>query len=101
MDERVERLKTPEECEQFALNVRERLPELAEAAVRKAVELRAAKHGAKTPVEREALEAVYAYERVLSKQRGWYVPATYTWRMIKNRGILPTLEHLVSRKDDA
>jgi len=34
MDERVARLKTPEECEQFALNVQARLPELARAARR-------------------------------------------------------------------
>ena len=31
MDERVARLKTPEECEQFALNVQARLPDLARA----------------------------------------------------------------------
>jgi hypothetical protein len=34
MDERVARLKTPEECEQFALNVQPRLPDLALAARR-------------------------------------------------------------------
>ena len=58
MDERVARLKTPEECEQFAINVSKRLPDLAKAAMRRAVELRAALHGASSDVEREALEAV-------------------------------------------
>ena len=42
MDERVARLETPEECEQFAINVADRLPDLALAARWRAVELRAA-----------------------------------------------------------
>ena len=58
MDERVARLKTPEEYEQYAINVSKRLPDLAKAARRRAVELRAALHGASSDVEREALEAV-------------------------------------------
>lgn len=39
-------------------------------ARRKAVELRAAKHNAKSDAEKEALQAVYAYEEVLSKKHG-------------------------------
>jgi plasmid stability protein len=50
--------------------VEARLPDLARAARRRAVQLRAAAHGATTTAEREALEAVYAYERVLSQNRG-------------------------------
>jgi hypothetical protein len=42
MDERIARLKTADECEQFALNVQDRLPELARDARRRGVELRAA-----------------------------------------------------------
>jgi hypothetical protein len=58
----IARLKTPETCEQFAINVEERgKPELAVRARRKAVELRAAEHGENTDAEREALEATYAY----------------------------------------
>ena len=69
-DDPVARLKTPEACEQFAINVEERgKPELALAARRRGVELRAAAHGAKTNAEREALEAVYAYERSQSMMR--------------------------------
>lgn len=79
MDERISRLTTPEECEQVALNVETRLPELAREARRRAVELRAAAHGAITDAEREALEAVYAYERVLSKTKGKNVRASRTW----------------------
>ncbi len=49
MDERVARLKSPEDCEQFAKNVEERgKPELALQACRRALELRAEQRGANT-----------------------------------------------------
>ena len=100
MDERVARLKTPDDCEQFALNVEARLPDLACAARRRAVELRAAEHGTETAAEREALEAVYAYERVLWKKRGKRIRAARTWQMIKRHGIIDTVERAVKRNDD-
>ena len=100
MDERVARLTTPDECEQFALNVQARLPDLARAARRRAVELRAAAHGATSAAEREALEAVYAYERVLSHKRGKKIRASRTWQMIKRYGIVDAVERAVSRSDD-
>jgi hypothetical protein len=100
VDERVIRLKTPEECEQFAINVQTRLPELALAARRRGIELRAAAHGAVTTAEREALEAVYAYERVLSTKRGKKVYAARTWQMIKRHGIIEAVERAVNRDAD-
>jgi hypothetical protein len=98
MDERIARLKTPEECEQFAVNVQARLPDLSRAARRRAVELRAALHGAVSIAEREALEAVYAYERVLSVKRGKKIRASRTWQMIERHGIIEAVEHAVNRK---
>ncbi len=97
MDERVARLKTPQECEQFAKNVASRLPDLAQAARRRAVELRAVSHGATTDAEREALEAVYAYERVLEKKHGKTVRASRTWQMIKRHGVIKAVEKAVDR----
>jgi len=44
MDERVLRLTTPKDYEQFAKNVEEKLPDLAREARRGAIELRAAEH---------------------------------------------------------
>jgi hypothetical protein len=99
MDERVARLETPEECEQFVINVENGLPDLALAARRRAVELRAAQHGATTAAEREALQAVYAYERVLREKRGKTVRASRTWQMIKRHGIIPAVERVVKRRD--
>ena len=100
MDERVARLKTPEECEQFALNVQSRLRDLARAARRRGVELRAASHKAVSPAEREALEAVYAYERALWQKRGKKVRASRTWQMIKRHGIIAAVERAVNRPDE-
>jgi hypothetical protein len=99
VDERVARLKTPAECEQFILNVQARLPELAQQARRRAVELRAAAHGADRTVEREALQAVYAYEEILAKRHGKRVGASRTWQMIKRHGIIGAVERAVNRKD--
>lgn len=100
MDDRIARLTTPEECEQVALNVESRLPDLAREARRRAVELRAAAHGAKSDAEREALEAVYAYEKVLSSIKGKNVRASRTWQMIKRHGIIIAVERAVNRQKE-
>ncbi len=102
MDARVARLKSPEDCEQFAKNVEERgKPELALQARRRALEIRAEQRGAKTEVEKEALQAIYAYEEFLTRKNGRRTRAMRTWQMIERRGILPAIERLVNRKTDA
>ena len=100
MDERVARLKTPAECEQFAINVRTSHPDLATAALRRAVELRAAAHGAQTAAEQEALAAVYAYERAQSEIRGKTFRAARTWQMIQRHGIIEAVNRAVNRPED-
>jgi len=45
MDERVKRLKTPEECEGFIKNVQLKHPDLAQQARRRKVELLASAYG--------------------------------------------------------
>jgi hypothetical protein len=97
MNEIIAKLKTPESCEQFAINVQQRSPELARAARRRAVELRAEAYGASTAAEREALEAIYAYEGVLSETKGKKIRANRTWQMIERLGIIPAVERIVSR----
>jgi hypothetical protein len=101
-DERIAKLKTPKDCEQFAINVEARgKPELARAARRRGIELQALAHGAHSAVEREAIEAIYAYERVLAANHaGKKIKANYTWRMIRQRGILPAVENAVSQRKD-
>jgi hypothetical protein len=99
MDERVMKLKTPEECEVFARNVAERgRSDLAQQAVKRAVELRAASYGAKTMAEQECLRAIYAYEELLTKKNGRRTKASRTWQMIHRHGILPAAERAVNRE---
>jgi len=100
MDERIGRLKTPKECEQFAKNVETKLPDLAREARRRAIELRAAEHKAGSEAEREALQVVYAYEDVLSAKNRKKTRAARTWQMIDRHGIIPAVERAVNRADD-
>ena len=100
MDDRLSRLTTPEECEQVATNVASRDPELALAARRRAVELSAKAYGATSEVEQEALQAVYAYEKTLLNKHGKRVRASRTWKMIKDKGIIPAVEKTVIRKEE-
>jgi hypothetical protein len=85
MDERILRLNSAKDCEQFAKNVEGKFPDLAREARRRAIELRAADHKAESEAEREALQAVYAYEEVLSAKNRKKTRASRTWQMI-NRG---------------
>jgi hypothetical protein len=96
----VDRLITVEECESLANNVQNSNPALATEARRRAVELRAAAHGAKTAAEQEALRSVYAYEEGLSKKRGRRIRASRTWQMIDRHGIIGAVERAVNRKKE-
>jgi hypothetical protein len=99
MNDIVSKLKTPEECTVFEKNVTERgRPDLALAARKRAIELRALAYGATTDAEQECLEAVFAYERVLSAKNGKNTKASRTWQMIKRHGILVAAERAVNRK---
>jgi hypothetical protein len=98
MDPRVASLQTPKDCEAFARNAiaRDR-DDLAIEAGQREVELRAISYGACSDVERECIEAVYAYERVLAEKNGKRTPASRTWDMIKRRGIIAAVERIVDR----
>lgn len=101
MDERVAKLKTPEECERFAKNALERnRRDLADEARKRAVALRAMAYGAKTEAERECLEAIYAYEEVLTAKNGRRTRASRTWQMIERHGILGAVERAVNRETE-
>ncbi len=98
MDERVKKLSSPEKCAIFAKNCIERgRPDLAEQAKVRAVQLRAEAHGAESEAEKEALEAVYAYEEVLSLKNGKKTRAGRTWQMINRHGIIGAVERAVNR----
>lgn len=96
-DYRVLRLKTPADCEIFAQNVEKEHPELAREARRRGVEYRAFEYGAATDAEREALQAVYAFEEVRSQQTGKRARANRTWQSIQRNGIIATVDKVVAR----
>ncbi|MFN9279890.1 MAG: hypothetical protein ACK6DW_09160 [Betaproteobacteria bacterium] len=100
MDDPIPKLKTPEECAIFARNATDRgRADMAVRAKKRAIELRAASYGAKTEVERECVEAVYAYEETLTMKNGRRQSASRTWPMLEKYGIIGAVEKVVSRKD--
>jgi len=98
MDDIIQKLKTPQECEQLEKNVKDRNPDLAREARRRAVELKAASHGGISKVEIELLKALYAYEAVLTKKNNRNTRAARTWQMIDRHGIIGAAERAVDRK---
>ena len=101
MDYRVERLRTPAECEIFAQNARARnFPDLVLQAQRRAIHLKAANHETASALEAEAFVAVYAYEVLLTRRNGKKTRATGVWQAIKRYGVIEAVERAVSRPAD-
>lgn len=102
MDDKVLKLKTPEECEIFAVNVmRLGHTNLALQARERAVQLRAQSYGASSEIEKECLEAIFAYEEALSNKNGKRTRASRTWQMVDRHGIIAAVGRAVNRKSDA
>jgi hypothetical protein len=101
MDYRVERLRTPSECENFARNAKARnYPDLVLQAQRKAIQLQASAHETATAVEADAFAAVYAHEAVLTRRNGKKTRATAIWHTIRRYGIIEAVERAVIRPVD-
>ena len=101
LDPRILKLKTEKDCSRFATNaIRLNRPDLAIAATRRSLELKAGTHGAIREVEIECLKAVYAYEEALSTKNGRATRANRTWQMIKRHGIVPAVERAVNRSHE-
>lgn len=98
---RIASLRTEDECIKFAKNA-ERLqrPDLVALSHRKSIELSIQKHPdycSLYPVEIECLKAVYGYEIALTMKNGRTTKATYTWRSIKDHGIIESVNRIVSK----
>ena len=101
MNPLIEKLKTPKDCDVFARNAREKNREdLALEAEKRAIQLNAAQYGAETPAESECLQAIYAYERILTAKNNRNTRANRTWQMIKRHGILEAVERAVNRPSE-
>ncbi len=102
MHELIAKLKTPEECVIFEKNAGGMgRVDLAIAARKRAIELRALLYGTSSDAERECIEAIYAYEQILSVKNGKKTRAFRTWQLIKKHGIIETVERTVNREDEA
>jgi len=98
MDDRINRLKTPEDCIKFANNAsRLGRSDLALEAKKKEIELKAEAYGATSTAQVEAIAAVFAYEEVLTKRNGKPTKASRTWPMIERHGIIEAVERAVNR----
>lgn len=98
MDDRIKKIDSPEKCEIFAKNALQKgRQDLANEALLRATELRADSYGAATQAEKEALQAIYAYEETLRAKNGKKTRATRTWQMIERHGIIESVNRAVCR----
>jgi hypothetical protein len=97
----LDKLETPESCEQYAKNVESRSPEQAAAARAKRIRLLAAKHGGDEAVVQEGYQAVYAFENASSKEKNRKVRASRTWQMVAKVGMVRAIEHIVSMRGES
>ncbi|MDR0279414.1 MAG: hypothetical protein LBJ37_16165 [Paucimonas sp.] len=98
MDDRITKIDSPEKCEIFAKNaIKNGRQDLANEALLRATELRAESYGAATQAEKEALQAIYAYEETLRVKNGKKTRATRTWQMIERHGIIESVNRAVCR----
>ncbi len=68
---------------------------------RQTVEAKAAAHNPATDLERESFEALYAYEAARSTHSGRTFRSSRTWQVVESHGVVPAVERLVGRPDDA
>ncbi len=98
MDERIRKIDSPEKCEIFAKNaIQNGRHDLANEALLRATELKAEAYGATSPAEKEALQAIYAYEETLRLKNGKRTRANRTWQMIARHGIIESVNRAVCR----
>ena len=101
MDDIVANRKTVDECRKLEANA-ERLdrPEIARQCRTRAIQIQAAEyvgHDEVSAPEMEAIEALMAYERVLTDKNGRKTRASRTRKMFDTHGVLPGVERAVVR----
>jgi hypothetical protein len=102
MDPRVEKLKTPAECETFIANAQARdRNDLAQEARRRSIELCVQAHATNSPLERECLQAAYANEEAVASQQGRKSKPSRVSTAIKRDGALAAVDRIARKADDA
>jgi hypothetical protein len=96
----IDNLKSEQECDNFSKNsLKNNRPDLVVLINRKSIELFVQNYPGYTSlntVEIASLKATYSYEKLLRLKNGKKTRATYTWRAIKNYGILKGIDRIVS-----
>jgi len=95
----VARLKTVEECDQFAANLASNT-KLVQAATKRSVEIQLLSHTNVNQVVRDVWEVLYAYEEVLFIKHGKRLKANYTRRAIAKHGEIGAVERIVCQRSD-
>lgn len=96
------KLKTPAECAQMEINALGKGREdIAIASRKRAIELKAIEFGSDGAVERECLEAVYAYEECLRVKNGRRTTASRTWPVIRRDGVIKAVDAIVQRNAES
>lgn len=101
-EEYADMAKTPTDCDNLIANaMRAGNSQLALLARKKKIVLQAGQHGAKSPVEVEAWNGIYAIEEYRRSQGKQHWRANYTRRAIDNRNgdIVATVDDTVSRSE--
>ena len=109
--EMIANLKTREECEALTKNINNGSANrdkdtLLVAINKQKIRLKTATYSSLNPslmseVEIECVEAVHAYEEVLSLKNKKHTKANRTWPMLKAKGIIPAVESIVINREDA
>lgn len=94
----IARLKTVDECRQFAVNQNENI-ELKKAVARRLVEIQVATHSNDSAVVQDIWSVVYSYELLLFAKHGKHLKANYTRRSIANHGELAAVDRIVCQRD--
>ncbi len=101
MDPRIEKLKTPEECEALIENARARgRDDLVKEARQRIVALRTDAYGPQSPLERQCIEAIYAHEEVLRARHSRRIAATRIWQDVKKLGPFSAVDRAIGRTAD-
>lgn len=109
--EMIANLKTIEECEALTKNINNGSTKLDKDTLLVAIKKQkikiktnayiSANTTAINEVEIQCVDAVHAYEEVLSYKSGKNTKANRTWPMFRDKGIIPAVESIVINRGDA
>jgi hypothetical protein len=102
---RISHLKNQNECDVFIKNAKKNSREdLIPLVLQRSIEISIQSYSDLSvlrKVEIECLKVLFMYEKLLAIKNGKNNRAAYTWRMFRNRGIIPSVDRIVSHKKES